>query len=105
MSEDEENGDAFKIQAQAHSLELTVAGGDAEWVEDTFDDKLLDMVKVLEEEGNFHIEGGAGWLMAHAHGQSPEEAYEQWESMWDRMLEDVEELSEQEREQAGLSRQ
>ncbi|AGM11951.1 hypothetical protein DNAM5_92 [Haloarcula californiae tailed virus 1] len=56
------------------------------------------------EPETFEVSGGAGWLMAEAEGETPDEAYEVWERMWDRMLSDVEELSEREREQAGLSR-
>lgn len=57
-----------------------------------------------QEEQSFEVSGGAGWLMAEAEAESPEEAYAVWEQMWERMLDDVSELSDREREQAGLKR-
>lgn len=56
------------------------------------------------EEKKYEVSAGAGWLMAEVEAEDPEEAYEIWERMWDKMLEDVSDLSEREREQAGLTR-
>jgi len=39
MSEEEDNGDHFKIHGSLGSLSLTVEGGDEEWVKETFDEE------------------------------------------------------------------
>lgn len=105
MSDD--NGeDVFRIEASVDDIDLSVEAPDEEWVERKFTESLDLLQEVSEEDDEvYHVEAGAGWLMAHAHGDSPEEAKESWEEIWDRMLDDVEDLSDGEREQAGIARQ
>lgn len=106
MSDDSENAAEYQINSSVDEIDLCVSGPDEEWVEETFDDKMDRLEDIAEdEEDQYHVEAGAGWLMAHANADSPEEAMAIWLDMWERMLDDVEDLSDQEREQAGLSRQ
>lgn len=109
MSEDSENDTEAEIEYQINSsvdeIDLCVSGPDEEWVEETFDEKMDRLEEIADEDDQYHVEAGAGWLMAHANADSPEEAMAIWLDMWERMLDDVEDLSNQEREQAGLTRQ
>lgn len=102
---DDDNGITNSIEASYQGIDLKVDGADPEWVEEMFDDKLDELNELQEDLRSFHVEAGAGWLMAHGEADTPEEAYALWLDMWERMIEDVEELSDQEREQAGLTRQ
>lgn len=103
MSDEEDH--PYEIDAQAGDVQLTVSGPDEEWVDKEFDEKLERLEELSDMSDHHHVEAGAGWLMANASAESPEEAMAIWLDMWERMLEDVEELSGKEREQAGLARQ
>lgn len=101
----EEDEETYILDIDINGVSMSVESHDQEWV----DKKFEEVYERLEENGHFeddtyHAEASAGWLMAHIDGNSPEEAVAMWEEMWVRMLEDVEELSESEREQAGLAR-
>lgn len=61
-----------------------------------------DEEETADEEPIYEIEGGAGWMYASATGDSPDEAYEIWEEMWDKMIKDVEKMSHETRLQAGV---
>jgi hypothetical protein len=56
------------------------------------------------DEETYELKAGAGWMTAEAEAQSPDEAYELWERAWERMLSDVEAMTEKERERAGVRR-
>ncbi len=53
-------------------------------------------------DATYEMSGGAGWVSAEAEGETPEEAYEYWLKMWERMVDDVEGWSGSQRQQAGL---
>lgn len=101
MSEEEDH--PYEVDAQAGDVKLTVSGPDEEWVDEKFDEKLERLEELADTSDHHHVEAGAGWLMANASAESPEEAMAIWLDMWERMLEDVEELSGKERRQAGLN--
>lgn len=110
---DDDNGDdetTYTADVSVGAVSVSVEGDDPEEVCDLLDEKLDTAVDkahelgVHEQDETFHVEAGAGWLIAHGDGNTPAEAVEHWEYMWDRMMDDVEELTEKQREQAGLSR-
>jgi predicted RNase H-like HicB family nuclease len=107
----EEDGTNYEVSLSVGQIDVSASGEDPEEVERLADEKLEDGVEIARELGiheddeTYHVEAGAGWLIAHGDGETPEEALAQWEAMWERMLSDVEELSDKEREQAGLARQ
>lgn len=101
MTEDEDH--PYEIDAQAGDVQITVSGPDEEWVDERFDEKLERLEDLQDLSNHHHVEAGAGWLMANASAESPEEAMAIWLDMWERMLEDVKDLSEDERRQAGLN--
>lgn len=105
MSEEkEDNGESeFRIEGSVGEVSLTVTGDDEAVVEELFDEKLEVLIEAEDElSGDYHVEAGAGWLMAHANADSPEEAYANWLDMWEKIIKDTKELTAKEREQAGL---
>ena len=110
MSENGEEEVTFTAEASVGDVSVSVEADDPEEASDLLDEKLDTAVAkarelgVHDEDKTYHIEGGAGWMVAHGDGDTPEDAFEKWEAMWSRMLEDVEQLSDREREQAGMMR-
>lgn len=97
--------DEYKIDASVGDIDLSVSGEDEEWVNDTFNAKLELLREIQAEQAeHHHVGAGAGWMSAEVSADSPEEAMAIWLDMWERMLEDIDELSDRQREQAGLSR-
>jgi len=105
MTEDGSTGKEIDASVSEEGISLKVSGQDAEWVDEKFDEKLEELEQIQQQEpSHYHVAAGAGWLMAETSAESPEEAMAIWMDMWDRMLEDVEELSDRQRQQAGLTR-
>lgn len=102
----EENGEEkYEIDVNLNGDSIRVSGNDPDWVEEQFDDKLEEVISEQEEdEQHFHMGAGAGWLMAEASGESPDEAFGLWLDMWEQIIEDTGELTERQRQQAGLTR-
>lgn len=55
-----------------------------------------------EESETYTMDAGAGWMHASAEGDTPEEAYEYWEKMVDKLIEDLDNMDVEERNQVGL---
>jgi FAD/FMN-containing dehydrogenase len=111
-TENDDNGDmTYTAEAQFGQLSVSVEGDDPEATSERAGQQLQELIERAEEIGIFdshdtyHVEAGAGWLMAHGDADTPEEAYAQWLDMWERMIEDVKQLEGSERAQAGVSRE
>lgn len=109
MSENGDEGEGYSASVTVGQVTVEASGEEVAEVERLIDEKMEEAVQHAKDLGiyseqSFHVEAGAGWLIAHGDGETPEEALAQWEAMWERMLSDVEELSDKEREQAGLAR-
>jgi len=103
MSDDDNGAEQYEVDGSVDGVSLSVSGPDPEEVERLFDEKLADLVEErIDEPDHHHVEAGAGWLMANASAESPEEAMAIWLDMWERMIQDVKDLSDEERTQAGL---
>jgi hypothetical protein len=96
----------YSIDASVDGVSVSVSSGDKEWVEKMFR-KALEQVVAEKDDASrvYRTWGKAGSLLVQSSADSPDAAREQWESIWSQMLADVEELSEKEREKAGLARQ
>lgn len=108
--EDENNVESYSAEVSVGQVSVSVSGEDPAEVDRLVDEKLERAVSYAERLGlydnteTYYVEGGAGRMEAHGDADSPEQALENWEYMWEKMLEDVEELSDRERGQAGLKR-
>lgn len=108
--ESEDVSESYCIDLSVGQVSVSVSGPDEEVVEELVNDKFEEGVKAAKElslyESNktYKIEAGAGHLHGYSEADSPEEALESWEDIWQQMKEDVEEFTERERELAGLSR-
>jgi hypothetical protein len=107
MREESEN---CTVEVSIGGVSVEASAKSEEKVEEVAINRLEHAVDVAEDVGyyesdeSYHLEGGAGWMVAHADGESPEEAYELWLEMWTQMIEDVKEMSGSEKEQAGIRR-
>lgn len=105
-NEDEMDNSTYKIELSIGDTDLKAEGGDPDRVEENFNNALARAIELsndLTEDDHHHVQAGAGWLMASASGESPEDAADNWEEMWDKMIRDTKDLSATERQQAGLS--
>ena len=98
----------YSTEITVGEVSVSVEGSNPEEVSDLAEQKLDVAVKEAErlgvyDQSSYHMEGGAGWLMAYGDADTPEEAYAMWLDMWERMIEDVKDLSDEERRQAGVS--
>ena len=108
MSEESSPQPSYSADIEVGEVSVSVEGDEPEEVSQLLDEKLETACSKAEEIGvhetSYHMEGGAGWMVAHGDGDSPEEAYEYWLDMWEQMISDVKKLSAREREQAGTMR-
>lgn len=104
----EEPDPKYSADIEVGDVSVSVEGDEPEEVSQLLDEKLEVACDKAEELGvheeTYHIEGGAGWMVAHGDGNSPEEAYSYWLKMWEKMISDVQTLSAREREQMGTMR-
>lgn len=110
----EQNGEpeeTYTTEVSFGQLSVSVEGEDAVAASERAGEQLSELIDRAEQIGLFdshdtyHVEAGAGWLMAHGDADTPEQAYAQWLDMWERMMEDVKSLEGSERAQAGVSRE
>ena len=111
MADEEDTDNTYTAEAEFGQLSVSVEGDDPKATSERAGQQLKELIERAEEIGIFdshdtyHVEAGAGWLMAHGDADTPEEAYAQWLDMWERMIEDVQTLEGSERAQAGVNRE
>lgn len=110
MTNDEDNDTEFSVSASIGVVSLSVEGNNEEEVSAMFDEKLDRVMAtaakngVYEDNRSYQLGGGAGWLNSNVEADSPEEAFELWLRQWEQMITTTENLTERQREQAGMTR-